>query len=806
LAIVEAAFGPNHPEVGRILSGVAELHGKQGDFATLKAMSERILTAAAETLFTGTDRYGSAFITDVLALLRNTDNVERDEAAESLLKRVIAFAENLGPEHPLVAPWLKYLADFYRVRGDYAAAEPLYQRALAIQEASLGPHHPDVAILLDNLAALQTARENYATAESLYQRALAIAENALGPEHPLVADLLANSASMKIASGHPEAALGLLQRALSIDERTLSNVFSLASERRKFAFLRTVDYRYELLLNLVVQKLPTHPEAVRTAMGAVLRWKGVVLDALARERQALSTSNDPAVVQTAVQLQTVASHIASLMWAGPGELLVEEYRRQLTALEAEREWLEGALARRSEVYAIAQRGRRVDIDHVASALEPGSILVEYVIFQSTDFQAKGTEPTWGTYRYVAFMLPAGQVAQPSLVDLGEADLIDSAVRALRRQMTQAPDLIHRMGEAAAEQRLRRAAVRLYTHVFEPLKSGIEGRTVLYIAPDGGLNLIPLEVVQDERGRYLIETCRFNYLSSGRDVLHFGSDQVAGSGIVVLADPDYSGPPPATNSSTAGVALDTGQATSSQTSTQLAKRGWGPLLGTRQEAAILVETFGAETVQQYFGAKAIEEVIKQLKSPRILHLATHGFFLDSWENPPWRHTTGGGQELPAGNPSSNPSPEMTVFANPLLRSGLVLAGANALGRKPLEANTDDGIMTALEISGLNLWGTDLVVLSACETGVGETSQGEGVFGLRRAFQLAGARTVIMSLWSIPDGETVAIMVDFYRRLKTGVGKAQALREAALTQLRHRRDLNGTAHPFFWGAFVAFGSPG
>jgi len=152
-----------------------------------------------------------------------------------------------------------------------------------------------------------------------------------------------------------------------------------------------------------------------------------------------------------------------------------------------------------------------------------------------------------------------------------------------------------------------------------------------------------------------------------------------------------------------------------------------------------------------------------------------------------------------------SPEAMKIENPLLRSGLVLAGANRLGMDAPVAGVEDGILTALEISGLSLWGTDLVVLSACETAVGEARQGEGVFGLRRAFQLAGAGTMVMSQWEIPDQETVALMTDFYARMKAGTGRAKALQEASLALMKERRKRNGAAQPFYWGAFVCVGEP-
>jgi CHAT domain-containing protein len=174
-------------------------------------------------------------------------------------------------------------------------------------------------------------------------------------------------------------------------------------------------------------------------------------------------------------------------------------------------------------------------------------------------------------------------------------------------------------------------------------------------------------------------------------------------------------------------------------------------------------------------------------PVVLHLATHGYFC------PKAKFSGGAR----------------IYENPLLYSGLVLSGVNRfildIEQTSLQPMVDDGVLTSLEVSGLNLVGTDLVVLSACRTGLGEIKYGEGVFGLRRSFQHAGAGTIVMSLWDIPDNETVELMEDFYGRWLSGESKSTALRNAALSVLCERRKYRGTAHPLFWGGFVLVGNP-
>jgi CHAT domain-containing protein len=183
-----------------------------------------------------------------------------------------------------------------------------------------------------------------------------------------------------------------------------------------------------------------------------------------------------------------------------------------------------------------------------------------------------------------------------------------------------------------------------------------------------------------------------------------------------------------------------------------------------------------------GPDALEGRVMACRSPRILHIATHGFFLPDRLPRPGEGAVGEG-----------------LVENPLLRSGLALAGANAwLDGAPLPEEADDGLLTAEDVMGMDLVGTELVVLSACDTGLGQYRSGEGVFGLRRAFALAGASALVMSLWQVPSEQTAVLMEAFYDRLADGVTAADALRQAkAVVRARW-------SETFFWGAFVAYGA--
>jgi len=255
---------------------------------------------------------------------------------------------------------------------------------------------------------------------------------------------------------------------------------------------------------------------------------------------------------------------------------------------------------------------------------------------------------------------------------------------------------------------------------------------------------------------------------------------------VFADPsfDASGPAPAKQ---AGQGPPDG--TRGRRSADLASLMWPPLPGTGQEADAVAKSIAGAKV--YRGADATEAAVKQIRGPRVLHLATHGFFLPD-EPPAAPKDAARTAAIPAAQPGAPAAAPPTE--NPLLRSGLAFAGANKLA-----SGDEDGILTAMEASGLDLMGTKLVVLSACETGVGKVTNGDGVYGLRRALVIAGAESLVMSLWQVDDTATKDLMSGYYARLKTGKGRSTALRDIQL-ELAAKKEY---AHPFYWASFLPAG---
>ena len=792
LAISERALGPEHPHVALSLNNLAGLYGSLGDYAKAEPLYRRSLAIREKAL--GPDHPHVATSLNNLAELYHA--LGDYAKAEPLFRRSLAIWEKaLGPEHPDVATSLNNLAALYHALGDYAKAEPLHRRSLAIREKALGPEHPDVATSLNNLAELYRALGDYAKAEPLFRRALATVEKALGPEHLHVAISLNNLAGLYAARDDFQGAHGLHKRAQEIDSKLIDAVLGFTSEEQKMIFLATKRWTLSAFLSLVSQHFFTLPSARKHALDVWLQRKGVILEAQKRFQDALVYSDDPEAVQVFQALATVRTRLSRLIFAGPGKEGAAAYQERIATLEREKGELEAKLSRLSQAFATRQKTARADSAQVARTLPPQSALVDFAKVDIFDFKAKGTEKKWLPARYLAFVLLAGQGDRVGLLDLGETEAIDRLVAQLKKAITDVKDAKRQDTVAISRQ--------LHEKVFAPLQRELGPVKEVFIAPDGNLNLLPFEVLQGPDGKYLIEEYTFYYLASGRDLLGFGASKSGGGKALLLGDPDFDLGREEKASTLRQLALAEGKEDAGvKRSAEMRGFHFSRLPGTRHETREIHALLGADKAELYTDKQALEEVLRQKGTPRILHLATHGFFLSDVDLASLREDDRGMRDL---GMTPMRSGKAIPIENPLVRSGIALAGANrALAAGDLEQS--DGLVTAEKILGLRLRGTDLVVLSACETGLGEVKSGEGVFGLRRAFTQAGAKSLVMSLWAVPDRETRELMVAFYQNILSGkMNRAQALRQAALSQMQVVKGRYGEPHPFFWGAFVFLGEP-
>ena len=472
------------------------------------------------------------------------------------------------------------------------------------------------------------------------------------------------------------------------------------------------------------------------------------------------------------------------------------YESKKADLKNEKDRLEAQLSRLSQPFAMKQEMAKADCEKIARLLVPQIALVEFARIET--IKSKNKDKATLPDRYISFVLHAGDGNRISMVDLGDADNID-------RLITQYKQEIYRSGNAKKDV-VTGTSQKLYDLVFRPLLKDLGTVKEIFISPDGNLNLMPFEVLQGPDGRFLIEDYTFNYLASGRDIIGFGKNPGSGGKYLLMGDPDFN------LGSDEKMAVLNRINIKNDMEMLLAKRSanfnevsFEPLHYAREELDDIGDIMGRKKSEIYSGKEALEEILMNKPVPEILHLATHGFFLNDQDLP----SSGRGWQT-ADLPKKDEHPSDRIdrvinVENPLLRSGILLAGA----KQSLfsgDTGKNDGIVTAEKILGLNLHGTKMVVLSACDTGLGEVECGEGVFGLRRAFTQAGAKSLVMSLWKVPDRETKELMVQFYRNIKSGsMNRCHALRQAVLEQMKIVRQRYGHANPRYWGAFVFMGEP-
>ncbi|MGZ3458885.1 MAG: CHAT domain-containing protein, partial [Archangium sp.] len=664
--------------------------------------------------------------------------------------------------------------------GNYARAEPLFERALAIWEAALGKNHPDVARTLNNLALLYANQGNYARAEPLYERALAIYEAALDKNHPDVALTLNNLALLRLAQQHLADALPLFTRALSASEEHLRQEVFGFSEARLASLLHLLHTDEERLYALA----RAHPGDARVqhlALSAALLRKGRSVEEISDTSRIIYRGLGQADREKFEQLRALRTQLSTLSLAGPGELSPADYQQQLKNLADQGDVLEADLARRSErLRALSALPPPAEIiDRLAATLPKDGALVEFIAYNDRPLVLKPGTPhsqAPSELRYLALLLfPDGRI---SALDLGPAEPIDRAAR--------------RLHDALADRAVayQPAAQELYELAFRPLVPLLGKVQRLFLSPDGQLALIPFAALHDGR-RFLVDAFDITYLTSGKDLLPRPADLSPARSIVVLADPDFgspsAAPSPATEAAPAERSASLERFYSSLRS-DIADQPWPSLPGTRKEAQAIQRLF--PQAQLLLGPAATKDALLKLETPGLLHIATHGFFLEDASAPANTRTVGYIGAASESGPQQRPP-------DPLLRSGLVLAGAHAPAAQSGSPRREDSLVTALELAGLDLWGTQLVVLSACDTGRGDVKLGQGVYGLRRSLVVAGAETVVTSLWKVNDDTTRELMEAYYRHLLAGQGRTSALREA-MRALRQKQP-----HPHFWAPFIAIG---
>jgi len=809
IAVIEEYYGSDHPWLAWTLTDQASLLVDLGEYEQARRSYERSAAIIEKSLGAEHESLSGPLMGLAQLAVLTGDPTE----AKQLSQHALELREQAWDGgHPSVAEALRGHGKILKECGDYSGARIAYQRALEIDEKAFGGEANRVQFDLNRLADLSAELEDCQTALPLYRRAVSILVNEGGPDNPgaLVGQL--KVAHCLARTGNLSEAFETAVRAeQGLREKLRLNLAGLA-ERVGLQYAGKRESGLDLIYSLLLTDLGSG--SVESAYDAMIRSRALVLDEMAERHKWTTTgpsSNNSQLAQSLIKARNRLAFLAVQGPRDPGE--VDRHQDLLGQARDERDQAERKLAESNLAFRARLEVKAAGLDEIKVALPTSSGILSLVRFHRIDLHGDGgTGKDLGEPWYIAFVLRSDG-GRPVLVPLGRAAEIDELVEQFRRQVadvSKAPA----WAIAEAERQFRSLGSTLRARVWDPIASHVEGLKALFIVPDGELNIINFSALPSEDGSYLIESRPIlHYLSAERDLVGFGTED-EGRGLLAIGDPafDEAGLFAALAPEPKVLVAETPKLEESNTAYYRGSRSacgsfqtleFQELPATERELREISELWQEAGVQGEGGSQATESAVRltqaaaseaefkaQSAGRRVIHIATHGFFL-------------GGKCPSALDAEETPAlADSQVGENPLLLAGLALAGSNH--RDAAAPGEEDGILTAEEIAALDLSGVEWAVLSACDTGIGEVRAGEGVFGLRRAFQIAGVDTLIMSLWRVGDDPTREWMNLLYEsRFIDGRTTSDAVHLASLGLLQRRRGAGLSTHPFYWAGFVAAG---
>jgi CHAT domain-containing protein len=791
-AVAAAAelFGKQSPEYSVPLSNLALLYGDLRDYPRAIALAQE--DVALRRSLWGREQPVYAVALQKLGSLC-IEAGQHDAAIDHLEEAMEIQRRAKGDKDRDYASMLHTLAMAYSAKKDLRRSKQLYEQVVALSEATIGKSHFDYVSSLNNLASVNQRLGLHEESVKQLREVVDICNATYGAGHPERIAALRNLGASYLALGDCAAAEPYITEALTLQRNQLDDSLGVLSERQQLLLTYHRQQTLHMLLTAVAERKPD----AAALYDHVLAWKGSVY---LRQRQSRIGQNSPKAQQMLGDLQAVSRQIANLNSLPPAEKDQPAWRKQFGRYIELQEQIEAALARESINFAELQAATKFTATDLQANLPADAVLFDFVEYEHWLPSEASPDGAWRTERRLAVFVVKRDKPVKWLT-FGSVAPLAALLQKWRGE------IMKRGGGIAAKPDDTLPQYALLNALWQPLAEHAAGCKTLMISPDGFLASFPWAALPgDQPGKYLIEQYAIVTTPIPRQlgVAPRGDDRegtAASPALCLLGGIDFGkGAQPSHD--------DVATSSTEITAQRLGEVHFTALPGSAKEVDAIAKLFRTRfptgRLAQGAGEKATEERVRQAASQfNHLHFATHGFFVD---------------EMAAAD---SPDASGGRYVHPGLFSGIALAGAN---RRGADSNTDDGILTALEVASLDLNHVELVVLSACETGLGTIIRGEGVLGLQRAFQLAGARTSLTSLWQVDDAATQSLMIEFYRHhWQASLGSAEALRQAQLTML-DRYDPRASAlqsrglvligktpveraaarlAPYYWAAFVLSG---
>jgi len=771
-SIGREVWGENDTEYATTLNNIAVLSASLGRKEEAEKLYRRALEIRIST-FGENHADVAQSLNNLAALLAASDSV--DEAVSIQRRAVRVSMTAFGRDHVSYAHALNNLARILQNRGDADEADTLFLTAARIRAEKLGKTHPDYAQSLHNLGALRLARGRYAEAEAFLREALKIRAENLREENLDRIESNSLLASMLDAAGRPGEAAAHFSTAVRGARKLLQTVYPFLSEQDKLSAALRVGDVFERFQSFVADRSSGRPELLPLLADLLLASKGEIL-AASKARSHVPRQDDPRADSLRRTWRIQREQLARL-YSLPAAA-VKRSGLSIDSLQQTVNRLERNLARIAT--KDAAEPVPVSFEELRRLLRPGEAYVDLVRFRR--YRGRWTDSiVYGALVYCSKTRPI-----PSLVLLDDGDELEKRwFRAFRHHITlPMAALKESLEQASRIKDSGRLSGILYDRYWARISAALNGVKRVYLSPDGVYHLVNISALRNPRsGLHFIDEFDLRVITSASELRKTAEGRRAGKRTAVLiGDPAYD----MSQSGMRNLAMRLFPMAQLDEDDAGIRGGLSRLPGTRDEVRVIGDLLRKKgwSARIFLGDSAVESAVKSAGAPYVLHIATHGYFLPA---------TGS-----AGLNDRGSSVHRALF-----RSGLLLSGASSnvmeeAGQNGGLRGNENGILTAFEVGHLDFRGTALVVLSACRSGVGDVRNGEGVYGLRRAFTLAGAGSVVMSLWNVSDEATREMMEGFYRHWLQSADAHSALRRAQL-ELRRR-----FPHPFFWAAFIVTGA--
>ncbi len=754
-------LGPEHPALAVAIGNLGQLAQQQGDYAEAERFLKQSSVYVEKRL--GSDHPEAATHLVNLGKLYSQwgkTDPEKYEKARVLYEQALRLRERrLLPGHLSIWEIQIERTRLLLQMGQSSDAESLIREAVRIQQVSPGLDPQDLGMGYLLLADVRFEQGDYRDAAVHYQHALSLFEKSFAGKNSSIVAALVGLGRTAVLQERSSAGLEYLRRAAALETEALPYRLAIARPNRKLELLDEAEETRDLVIGVVEKYFGADEAAKRFALELLLSRKGLVFEDEALLQ--LTTAEDLPGGARYKWVQLKRKNAAYVMHPP-----LEEFRSSLIqAVERDLEEQETQLAVHSRVYAQGRFDRAVTTEQITKALRSNAVLIEFV--KVRDVITSTLEHKQAGSHYLGFVLRPNQTI--AIIDLGDGATLDASINQFRKSV---------LPKSNVETSLEKVQ-ELYERIWSPISGTVDAAFSVILSPDGLLNFVPFAGLQNpEDGKFVVERWALSYVTSARDLVPYqrylpwfiGPPPPAD--FVLVADPVFD------------AQLHHGATSMLSMNFELDQKkffsDFDALPRTLEEVETISHLMRQLLPQQRILTKqaAREETILAVRRPSILHLATHGFFAPN-----------------SGNAS------LDRRENVLLRSGLAVAGANNFHAT---LSHIDGLLTADEVSGMDLQDTDLVVLSACQTGVGEAKNGEGVYGLRRAFSVAGVRNLVMSLWRVSDEWTARQMIAFYKYYSEGKLPVDALREAQLDMISKLRQAGSEAFPALWAAFIVQGT--